>query len=119
MAQEELERNIVQNYYNLNQNKYHMSIGDIQRTLAHQQALQIKHQELQDLQLQHQFIFDGHKSVVQRKIPDRLLPQNPLDSKTVPNTKTERNNPREMQRYPNAPEAIPTNPPPNHISPKK
>lgn len=36
MAQEELERNIVQNYYNLNQNKYHMSIGDIQRTLAHQ-----------------------------------------------------------------------------------
>lgn len=39
MAQEELERNIVQNYYNLNQNKYHMSIADIQRTLAHQQAL--------------------------------------------------------------------------------
>ena len=29
LAQEELERHIIQNYYNLNQNKYSMSIVEI------------------------------------------------------------------------------------------
>lgn len=50
LAQEELERNIIQNYFNLNQNKYNMSIAEIQKSLAHQQALQMKHQELQEMQ---------------------------------------------------------------------